>query len=313
MQEERRSSAIAAVLRRAFVLTCVAGLALGRRAFGDSITLVPDADTSLFANFPDNNLGASISLVAGGNGAGLPGRALLHFDVAGQAPSNALIQSVALTVNVVMAPGGGGVNSMFDLHRLLVGWVEGTGAGNTGSPANDGEPTWNDRVYPSVAWATPGGAISNDFSATVSSTMLINGLGAYTFATTPSFVADVQQWLLNPATNFGWILISESESAPFTARRFGAREDPINTSVLQIQYVLPTAPEFQWIRTASGGIQLGFLAAAEQPYTVQYRDSLGAAGWMTLTNIAPQSAATNVIVIDSVNTSARRYYRIGTF
>jgi len=297
-------------LRRAVVFVA---LTVTGPAFGDSITLVPDADTSLFANFPDNNLGASISLVAGGNGAGLPGRALLHFDLSGQVPSNAVIQSVALTVNVVMAPGGGGVSSIFDLHRLLVGWVEGTGTGNTGSPANDGEPTWTDRVYPSVAWTAPGGAVSNEFSATVSSTMLINGLGGYTFPATPTLVADLQQWLLNPATNFGWILISESENTPFTARRFGAREDPVSTSVLQIQYALPTAPEFQWIKPIAGGIQLGFLAAAEQPYTVQYRDSLGAAGWMTLTNIVPQSAATNVIVTDSATTSAQRYYRIGAF
>jgi hypothetical protein len=55
-------------------------------------------------------------------------------------------------------------------------------------------------------------------------------------------VADVQGWLNNPKSNFGWMLISESEDTRFTARRFGSREDPNNAPLLDVQYVLVPEP-----------------------------------------------------------------------
>ena len=275
------------------------------------MTIRPNADTTLFAAFPDNNFGSNSNLLSGANGSGLTGRALIRFDVANQIPSNAVIQSVALTVTVVIVPGGGGVASDFDLRRILVNWGEGAGTGNSGSPATDGEATWNNRFHPATPWAVPGGNFSNDYSGTVSATMLISGLGSYTFNSTTNLIADVQSWLLNPATNFGWVLISEAEDTQFTARRFGSREDPTNAPVLTVQYVRPT--EIQWINATGNQIQFSFLADGGQPYTVQYRDSLTTGNWQNLTNLAPQITTTNVIVFDSYPTNAQRYYRISGF
>ena len=87
--------------RRCIALLSLASLSLVGRSFGDSITLRPSADTSLFATFSDNNLGSNLNLVSGANGSGLAGRALIRFDLGNQIPSNAVIQSVALTVNFV--------------------------------------------------------------------------------------------------------------------------------------------------------------------------------------------------------------------
>ncbi len=294
-------------------LAGLAGMILACRAFAGSVTLYPNADTSLFANFPDNDLGASSSLVSGVNGSGFSSRALVRFDVANQIPSNAVIQSVALTMNVVTVPGGGGVASVFDLRRVLLGWGEGAGTSNTGSPANAGEATWNNRMHPSTPWTVPGGAISNDFSETLSASMLISGLGSYTFNSTTQLVADVQQWLLNPSANFGWVLISESENTAFTARRFGSREDAVNTPVLVVEYAVPATTQIQWIKAVGAQIQFSFSASAEQPYTVQYRDSLSSGNWLTLTNIAPQTTSTNLIVTDPFPTNVQRFYRIGVF
>ena len=123
--------------------------------------------------------------------------------------------------------------------------------------------------------------------------MFINGLGSYTFGPNTNLVADVQQWLLNPATNFGWALISESENTLFTARRFGSRED---------------TTEIQWIQAAGNQIQFSFLASGGQPYTVQYRDSLASGNWLTLT-----ITTTNLIVLDPFPTNVQRFYRIGIF
>src|SRR5262249_20874131 len=115
-----------------------------------SVSLRPVADTTLFATFPDNNLGASTQLVGGGNGHGFARRALIRFDPASQIPTNAVVQSVTLTLKVVQVPSGGGIASAFDLRRVLVNWSEGKGTGNSGTLAKTGEVTWNDRVFSSV-------------------------------------------------------------------------------------------------------------------------------------------------------------------
>src|SRR5688572_20950573 len=60
-------------------------------AFADSITLPSSADTSLYAAFPNNNLGTNSNFLVGGNGSGLPGRGLIRFDLASQIPAGAII------------------------------------------------------------------------------------------------------------------------------------------------------------------------------------------------------------------------------
>jgi len=56
-------------------------------------------------------------------------------------------------------------------------------------------------------------------------------------------VADVQGWLDQPATNFGWILIG-NEAAPTTTKRFDTRESPIssNRPVLEVAFTPRTTP-----------------------------------------------------------------------
>jgi hypothetical protein len=224
-----------------------------------------------------------------------------------------VVQSVTLTVKVVTVPAGGGTTSVFEVRRVLRDWGEGTGTGNTGTAANTGEATWNNRFHPATGWSVPGGAVSNDFSGVVSASMPFTNLGSYTFSSTPELVADVQQWVLNPATNFGWVLISQSEDVTFTARRLGSRENTGNEPTLTIQYTAPTTPDIEWIKNLNGQIQFSFVAQAGQPYTAQFRDALGSGMWLTLTNVVPQLVTTNVILADPFPTNTQRYYRLGAF
>jgi hypothetical protein len=57
-------------------------------------------------------------------------------------------------------------------------------------------------------------------------------------------VGDVQSWLDNPITNFGWILIGEEETSR-TAKRFDSKDNPTtnNRPVLRVTYTEPTAIE----------------------------------------------------------------------
>ncbi len=297
---------------RPIIVILMVGWAMAGQAAG--IVLSPVADTSLFEQNPDNNLGGATNCVAGSNTSGLRSRALLRFDLTGQLPTNAVIQSAALTVNIIIVPGGGGVGSTFDLRRMLVGWTEGTGTTSMGQAAKTGESTWNHRAHPSVSWSTPGGAISNEYSPTVSSSVPIDAIGAYTFVTTTNMVADVQQLLLNPSTNFGWAMFSESEGVGQTSRRFASREAGVIGPLLTITYTVasgpPAAPTLQNIARTGNQFQFSFPAVAGQSYTVQYISDLVSGGWSNLISIPPPGVATDIIVTDGPATNLQRFYRV---
>ena len=242
-----------------------------------TVTLTSVADTSLFETTPDGNLGAS-DLASGTTEKGLKSRALIQFDLTGEVPANATITAVTLTMRVTKAPPSG-VASTFGLHRVLQDWGEGSKTGTIGDPATAGEATWNARIFPATRWSAPGAAAPADYAAKTSASRLVAGVGNSTFASTPDLVADVQAWLVNPASNFGWILISQSENTPGTARRFGSSEDPGTAPILVIEYTLPVAatppaitvhPQSQ---TASAGESVTFTveATGTAPLSYQWR------------------------------------------
>ncbi len=227
------------------LLLSVVGMACSLNAA--IITLTPAADTTLFQNTPNNNLGAEPTFVSGTTTSALTNRALLKFDIAGNIPSNATIQNVTLTLTVTRTIAS--QPSLFDLHRVLRGWSEGAGinpntgnaGGSTGAPATNGETTFLARFYPNTLWSQPGAAAPLDFSPTVSATQMIDQAGSYAFNSS-GLAREVQNWLTNAAANFGWILICEDELTFSSARRFGSREDPANTPSLFIEYTLPSRP-----------------------------------------------------------------------
>ena len=122
-----------------------------------SITLQPVADTTLQETYPTNNFGGGTSIQAGTRRYGGRTRGLLRFDLSSSVPSNAIITAATVTLTVVETPVGGGVNSVFDLNRLLASWGEGAGSDHRGSPGLAGEATWNTRFGPGTAWLSPGG------------------------------------------------------------------------------------------------------------------------------------------------------------
>jgi hypothetical protein len=213
---------------------------------GDEVVLTPAADTTLMEVAPNNNLGGQIYFNSGTTQNGTRNRGLLQFDLS-QIPQDAAITSVNLLLEVVHVPSCGYAPSDFGLHPVLAPWGEGNKrtslSPGQGAPATAGEATWNDRfALMAQPWSKPGGAAGVDYAAAFSSDQYVYGIDQYIFATRPQLVADVQGWLNNPKSNFGWMLISESEDTRFTARRFGSREDPNNAPLLDVQYVLVPEP-----------------------------------------------------------------------
>jgi hypothetical protein len=273
-----------------------------------TVNLTPVADTSMLESEPNNNLGNGATLLAGGRRQGGRTRALIQFDIASSIPAGSTITAVTLTLNVTQTPSGG-ISSTFDLNRVLAAWGEGAGSDHHGSVATAGQASWNNRLGPGTPWTTAGG----DFSTTASASKGVAGNGAYTFASTASLVADVQSWRDTPASNFGWLLRSESETTPVTIRRFGNRSAGANAPVLTITYTPPPPPPPNMFAVGLVGnaFRFSFNAASNQAYAVDFRNSLAAANWSVLTNIPAQAADTTMDITNSIST-AERYFRVRT-
>jgi hypothetical protein len=136
-----------------------------------------------------------------------------------------------------MTPAGA---ETIELHKLLADWGEGTsqapmGEGD-GAPATPNDATWRHRFFDTVFWTAQGG----DFSAIVSASQSVGSTGQYTWSSM-QMVADVQSWLDNPVSNFGW-LVSGNETAIATTKRFDTRESA-SPPVLTIDYTLASRPK----------------------------------------------------------------------
>lgn len=163
---------------------------------------------------------------------GVRHRGLVAFDVASVVPAGASIVAVDLTLNMSASKGP---NSAVDLHAATADWGEGTslapGSEGQGAPATPGDATWLHRFYSTTNWANAGG----DYSPTVSGSVTVSVNGSYTWTSTPAMVANVQNWLDNPAQNFGWVLTT-SEIAG-NSKRFDTRE---NVSPQLAPYIVVT-------------------------------------------------------------------------
>jgi hypothetical protein len=280
----------------------------------DTVSLVPVADTALWQENDTNNLGGELSLPAGGNSSANISRALFRFDLASIPPS-AIITNVTLRLYVTNAPTKTNpVNSTFVLHRVLRDWGEGNkkspDVGRNGAQATTGEATWNARFYPATLWSSPGAAAPVDYSSTQAGTNFVTGLGSYLFGSSSNLVADVQSWVANPATNFGWMLRSLAEATAFSNRRFASREDSLNPPLLTVMFTLSTAPlkidRVQWVPPS---FSLSFAATPGQTYNVEYSDTLAVGSWNTLTNLLAAPGVTNLSVSDASG-QPRRFYRL---
>src|SRR5437667_66401 len=163
-------------------------------------------------------------------------RGVLAFDIAGSIPPGSTILGVTLSLNTSRTASD--THRNVELHKLLADWGEGTsvapGEEGDGAPATTNDATWRHRFFDTVFWTTEGG----DFSATVSATQSVGAIGMYTWSSS-QMVADVQSWLNDPASNFGWLVLGD-ESEIATAKRFDTRESA-SQPVLTIQYTRVTS------------------------------------------------------------------------
>ena len=218
-------------LRVGCALALVSSIVFGGSVHAATVTLNPVADAYIRQFDPDRTLGdygSEPSLVSGALGSRAQfevRRTLLRFDLSA-IPAGAVVSSAALQVTVVMVPLSP-VNSTFDLKRVLQSWSE-------------GGVSWNSRSGAGTPWQVPGAIGSADSVGTPSAFVAVGSanFAKYTFSSSAGLVGDVQGWVNNPSSNFGWLLVSEDEVSPETARRFGSRENGTHPPVLTINYSL---------------------------------------------------------------------------
>jgi hypothetical protein len=178
-------------------------------------TLIEDPDGALA-----NGSGPSFFVGRTNQRVGSRRRGLVYFDVAAHLPPGASVVSaeLRLVLDAANAP-------VLDigLHRVFTPWSEGpsVAGGGGGAAASAGDATWLHTFYDTEFWTTPGG----DFAPAASASRDVDFVGSYTWASTPALVADVQSWLDDPASNHGWLLLSD-ESVEWSAKRFASREHP---------------------------------------------------------------------------------------
>ena len=249
-------------------------------------------------------------------------RALFRFDFT-SLPTNTVVQSAKLTVQVTQQPIDGYDFTAFGLHRMFRPWGEGkknpVSQPGQGVPATAGEATWLHAFYPTNQWTQPGGLAGTDFSPNESSFEIIYDVAnsPYVFPSTPEMVDDVALWIAKPASNHGWMLQCADENLRFTARRFGTREDANNPPVLELKYLVP--PVLQIARATNSQVAISFTAWAGHSYNVFYRNSLKAGSWLSLTSIPSSSTNHEVMILEPTAAGQRnsryrfynqRYYRV---
>jgi hypothetical protein len=223
--------------RRLLALSLAAALGSlgGSLASAGTININPSRDNTLYEYDPldgDRSNALGFHFFAGKTAMDELRRGVLAFDIAGNIPPFAVITAASLSLNMSKTPTN--TAYLMELHKLLASWGEGTsiapGEEGTGAPATPNDATWRHRFFDTIFWSTEGG----HFSATVSASQMVGPLGQYTWSSA-QMVADVQAWLDNPASNFGWLLLGD-ESVFLTAKRFDTRESA-NPPVLAIQYI----------------------------------------------------------------------------
>jgi hypothetical protein len=226
-----RSSKILLALILTTSLGCIAASSVNAAI----INIMPSKDNTLYEFDPaegDTSNALGLHFFAGETAMGELRRGVLAFDIAGSIPPGSTITAVSLSMNVSRVP----VDTAYtvELHKLLADWGEGTsdapGEEGDGAPATTNDATWRHRFFDTIFWTTQGG----DFSATVSASQSVGGVGQYTWSSA-QMVADVQSWVNNPASNFGWLVLGD-ETAIATAKRFDTRESA-SPPVLTIQYI----------------------------------------------------------------------------
>jgi autotransporter-associated beta strand protein len=296
-----------------YIAGLVAGSICGAAtARGTTVTLGASQDATLLGGsdaLTGNSL-ADPGIFVGTDGEGNPKRGLIEFDIAGSVPAGATITAaqLQLTVGQVAGSGGGGTGGTTGPETISIydesqPWGQPTNVagattfGGTGHGAapQPGDATWNYAFYNGTPWTTSGG----DWTSTLSDladASVTGTLANFTWSS-PAMVADVQNWLNNPATNNGWILKNADETDMRTFRAFwsaqgaAANNNPAIAPQLTVTYTINPPATAYWSGAQPGSAGLVWSTASGSPVGTNWSATDGGAD----IHQPPGGGITNVI------------------
>src|SRR5262249_47012108 len=175
------------------------------RVVPSTVVLGPSKDDTLYQSSTGGiSNGAGSYFIAGETNGGLVRRGVIAFDIAGNIPAGATINSVSLRLLMSQTIAA---TATVQLARMSADWGEGTSNADSnpgqGTTATTNDATWVYRFYNTATWTNAGG----EFVSTVSASTSVGSVGSYTWGSTSQMVTDVQGWLDTPGSNFGWIVL----------------------------------------------------------------------------------------------------------
>lgn len=193
-------------------------------ARADVLVFEPDRDNTLYETV-DGSLsnGSGERLFAGMTASNSLRRTVLRFDLSA-IPPGSFVTKVTLNMTVSKVPPNAPPTTL-ELRRISADWGEGvsdaSGEEGGGAPSAPGDATWLHRFHADDFWVAPGG----DYSNQVSATTIAPGVTGPIFWKSALMASDIQGWVDDPTSNFGWIIRAEDEVTPGNAKRFDSREN----------------------------------------------------------------------------------------
>ncbi len=203
-----------------------------------TIVLPATQDNTIYSEATNNSNGAGQNFTAGRTNLGDFRRGLLRFDLSAL-PAGAFITDVSLRLVVTRVASG--AHDIL-VHQVQQAWGEGASeavgmASGQGVTAAANDATWacsfaNGAGSCNTPWSVAGGL----YDASPSAITSVADVGVYTWSGA-GLVNDVQQWVNNAGSNFGWLLRT-AEVATGTAKRFASRTNatPADQPSLTITY-----------------------------------------------------------------------------
>src|SRR6476646_4081917 len=183
-----------------------------------TVVLAPQKDNTLYEDATGSlSNGQGPYLYTGRTGVAGLRRGLVKFDLTG-IPTNATVTDATLTM-FLSTPHKQTEMINVSLSKVLHDWGEGTSdagdPGGMGAPATTNDATWLHTFYDTMFWTTIGG----DFSSTMSAVTAVSAPDTtYTWSGS-GLLADVQAWVSNSSSNFGWVIRADEVNGG-TAQRF---------------------------------------------------------------------------------------------
>jgi glucose/arabinose dehydrogenase len=190
-------------------------------------------DNTIYSEANNSNaLGKHLFIGKTGNGA--IRRALVRFDVS-SIPAGSPVTEASLELKVTKTTSG---NIAATAHRLSRDWGATTsmaaGEEGAGAPAGAGDATWTAPMNGQLPdWTQAGG----DFLASTAPAVAVGS----TPAVFSGLAEDVQGFVNQPATNFGW-LIKGDELSNTSTKRFGSSENTQSAPRLTVRYEASSMP-----------------------------------------------------------------------